>query len=212
LQWVGGRFNYGIDIDSSRYTPFPALYLGEDMETALRERNGLLRDSNRAGLTADELALCGKTSTTLLAVTGSVNNIFDLTKSENVRPFVDVISSFRLSNKVRSQEGKLHLIPLRLVNTVEVFMQTLLAENWRQYPAMWSTPANSQLLGQMLSHAGFEGVLFSSTTTGKRNLAIFPRQLHHSESVIRVVDPPADARCSVLNAATHADSERLIWD
>jgi hypothetical protein len=212
LQWVGGRFNYGIDIDSSRYTPFPALYLGENMETVLREKNGLLRGSNRAGLTADELALCSKTSVTWLAVAGSANNIFDLTKPENVKPFVDVIASFRLSNAVRGQESKLRLVPLRLVDTVAIFMETLMAENWRQYPTMWSTPANSQLLGHMLSHAGFEGVLFSSTITGKRNLAIFPRQLHQSESVIQVVDPPAHARCCVLNATTHADAERVNWD
>jgi hypothetical protein len=212
LQWVGGRFNYGIDIDSSRYTPFPALYLGEDMETALREKNGLLRDSDRAGLTADELALCSRTSVTWLAVSGTANNVFDLTKPTNVEPFVDVIASFRLSNNVRSQESKLQLVPLRLVNSVGIFIETLMTENWRQYPTMWSTPANSQLLGHMLSNAGFEGVLFSSTITGKRNLAIFPRQLHHSESVIQVIDPPPHARCSVLNAATHADAERVNWD
>jgi len=37
LKWVGGRFNYGVDIDNSRFTPFPALYLAEDFETGLRE-------------------------------------------------------------------------------------------------------------------------------------------------------------------------------
>ena len=24
-KWVGGRFNYGVDIDNSRFAPFPAL-------------------------------------------------------------------------------------------------------------------------------------------------------------------------------------------
>jgi hypothetical protein len=38
LQWVGGRFNYGNDIDSTRFPPFPALYLAEDFTTAFRER------------------------------------------------------------------------------------------------------------------------------------------------------------------------------
>ncbi|MBS0378112.1 MAG: RES domain-containing protein [Proteobacteria bacterium] len=212
LSWVGGRFNYGIDIDSSRYTPFPALYLAEDLETALREKNGLLRESGRAGLTADELALCSKASVTWLAVRGNINNVFDLTNPRNVKPFVDVLASFRLSNNVRSEEAKLSLVPLRLVNSVDIFMETVLAENWRQYPAMWSTPANSQLLGSMLSYAGFEGVLFSSTITEKRSLAVFPRQLHHSESVVQVVAPPPNARCCILNAATHADAERTNWD
>jgi hypothetical protein len=37
-----------------------------------------------------------------------------------------------------------------------------MAENWREFPAQFSTPANSQLFGHLLAHAGFEGVLFSS--------------------------------------------------
>src|SRR5262245_38985708 len=41
LRWVGGRFNYGVDIDASRYEPFPALYLAQDVETGLREMLGL---------------------------------------------------------------------------------------------------------------------------------------------------------------------------
>jgi len=212
LQWIGGRFNYGIDIDSSRYTPFPALYLAEDMETAIREKHGLLRDSGRAGLTAEEMALCSRSSLTWLAITGNVNNVFDLTKTENLVSFVDVLAQFKLSRNVRSQEDKIGLAPLQLVKTVDIFMSTLMAENWRQYPTLWSTPANSQLLGNMLSHAGFEGVLFSSTITGKRNLAIFPRQFHHSESLIQILDPPPNARCCVLNATTHADAERVNWD
>lgn len=47
-KWVGGRFNYGVDIDSSRFAPFPALYLAEDMETGLREMQGPLRARARA--------------------------------------------------------------------------------------------------------------------------------------------------------------------
>jgi len=54
-KWVGGRFNYGVDIDSSRFAAFPALYLAEDMETGLREMQGLTRESSRGGLTPYEL-------------------------------------------------------------------------------------------------------------------------------------------------------------
>ncbi len=49
-KWVGGRFNYGMDIDSTRFTPFPALYLAEDLETGLREMQGLAREDSRAGV------------------------------------------------------------------------------------------------------------------------------------------------------------------
>ncbi len=36
-------------------------------------------------------------------------------------------------------------------------------ENWREFPTVWNTPSNPQLFGHLLSQAGFDGVLFSST-------------------------------------------------
>jgi RES domain-containing protein len=211
LKWVGGRFNYGADIDSARFPPFPALYLAEDVETGLREMHGLVRESQRAGLSAKELSLCSESGVTWAAVAGRVYNVFDLTRPSNLRAFVTVLSTFKVSRDVRAQEDKLHATPLRLIKTAEELQKTFIAENWRELPAQFSTPANSQLFGHLLSIAGFDGVLFSSTITGKHNLAVFPRQLENSASLIQVLEPPPGAKCSVLSAANYVDAERVDW-
>jgi hypothetical protein len=212
LKWVGGRFNYGVDIDSARFASFPALYLAQDPETGLREMNGLLRGDRRAGLTAKELSLCSESGVAWVAVEGVVHNVFDLTRIANVRAFAGVLSGFKVSRNVRAVEGRLRATPLRLLTTPSELHASFMAENWREFPAQFSTPANSQLFGHLLAHAGFEGVLFSSTITKKLNLAVFPRQLQNSTSTIRVIDPPSAAKCRELGAATYSDAERVTWD
>jgi hypothetical protein len=209
LKWVGGRFNYGVDIDDTRFAPFPALYLAENSETGFREMNGLVRETQRSGLTGDELALCTKSGIAWVPVRGKVSNIFDVTRAANLRAFASVLQSFRVSPNVRNFEAKLNAVPLRLVKTAKELQRSFMSENWRELPSIFATPANSQLFGHLLRLAGFEGVLFSSTITRKLNLALFPRQFEHSSSAVYVKDPPAGARCTELSAATYADVERV---
>ncbi len=106
LKWVGGRFNYGTDIDSARFVPFPALYLAQDFETGLRELHGLLRENDRAGLTERELALCSESGVAWAAVAGTVYNIFDVTRVANLRAFAEVLATFKLSRNVTCRRGK----------------------------------------------------------------------------------------------------------
>jgi len=193
LKWVGGRFNYGIDIDSSRFPPFPALCLAEDMETGMREMQGLTRETTRAGLTASELNLCAKDGVAWIAVSGHVSNIFNLTHAEGLKGIVQVLSKFQVSKRVRDAESKLRANPLKLVATTEQLFVSVMTESWREFPTLVSTPSNSQLLGHLLSFAGFEGVLYSSTRTGKKNLALFTRQFHNSSSIVCAIAPPEAA-------------------
>jgi hypothetical protein len=208
LKWVGGRFNYGIDIDSTRFAPFPALYLAEDMETGLREMQGLTRETTRAGLTASELNLCAKNGVAWVAIAGNVSNIFDLTNPDGLSGLVRVISKFKLSRDVRTAEDRLHAKPLKLVTTTEELFASIMTESWREIPTLVSTPSNSQLFGHLLSLAGFEGVLYSSTRTRKRNLALLTRQFENSTSVIRAISPPATATQCELSSLTYRDLER----
>jgi hypothetical protein len=207
LKWVGGRFNYGVDIDSSRYAPFPALYLAEDMETGLREMQGLTRDNTRNGLNSSELDLCAKNGVAWASVSGKVSNIFDLTHKDSLKGVAEIIATFKLSKTVRDTEKKLSIVPLRLIATAEELFNSFMVENWREFPALVNTPANSQLFGHLLSMAGFEGALFSSTRTGKMNLVLFPRQFKNSASLVRVLKPPSTARCCELSALTYAELE-----
>lgn len=207
LKWVGGRFNYGIDIDSTRFQPFPALYLAEDMETGLREMQGLTRETTRAGLTASELNLCAKDGVAWIAVSGKVSNIFDLTHALGLTGIVRILSKFKISKRVRDAEKRLRANPLKLVATAEHLFESIMTESWREFPSLVGTPSNSQLLGHLLSLAGFEGVLYSSSRNGKKNLALFTRQFKNSASIVRVLKPPSGARCCELSALTHHELE-----
>jgi hypothetical protein len=44
LQYIGGRFNAGAELDANTLNPWPALYLAEDFETAFREKYQLPQD------------------------------------------------------------------------------------------------------------------------------------------------------------------------
>jgi hypothetical protein len=207
LKWVGGRFNYGVDIDSSRFAPFPALYLAEDIETGLREMQGLTRENRRGGLSADDLNLCAANGVAWVAVEGSVSNIFDLTNAKGLKKFSEIIGKFKLSKAVRDAEKRIGATPLQLIGSAKQLLDSFMVENWREYPVIRNTPANSQLFGHMLSLAGFDGVLFSSTRTGKNNLALFPRRFKNSISRVAVRSPPANAQCTELNSTTYLDCE-----
>lgn len=191
LQWVGGRFNYGMDIDSSRFAPFPALYLAEDSETAFREYFQIERHGRApGGLTGGELALARERSFAWVRVEGVVHNVFDATKPTCLAAFTKVIGTFALSSRVRELEKRLALLrPLTLITTSRELLASLMDPNWRHYPAQFNVPANSQVFGRLLVDAGFEAVLYRSTKSGKRCLALFTRQLNHSATRIKVIPP-----------------------
>ena len=86
-----------------------------------------------------------------------------------------------------------------------------MAENWREYPALFNTAANPQLLGHLIRQAGYEAVMYASTRSGKRSLAVFPSQLKNSTSIVRVNDAPSNVKCCELSAANYQDADRLDW-
>jgi hypothetical protein len=156
-------------------------------------------------LTAGELDLCAKNGVAWVSVSGKVSNIFDLTHPGSLEGVAHIISAFTLSKAVRDAEKKLSVAPLRLITTAEDLLKSFMLENWRELPTVVDTPANSQLFGHLLSLAGFEGALFSSTRTGNKNLVLFPRQFKNSASLVRVLEPPLSARSCELSALTFGD-------
>lgn len=92
----GGRFNIGAAIDPAAYTPFPALYLAEDFETAFRERFGIERTHKRAGLSAEELVLRGPGSFTSVELRGMVELVLDVGRREVLTPAASVLATFQM--------------------------------------------------------------------------------------------------------------------
>jgi hypothetical protein len=202
LQWVGGRFNYGNDIDSTRFPPFPALYLAEDFTTAFRERFGLAANDDSRGLEAHELVLADASSWSSLKLTGVVNNVFDLTRLVNLKGFCRVIGKFSLSRAVYEAEAKAMRAPTRLVRKPRELLDSLMRDDWRALPVHFDVPSNSQVFGRLLVDAGFDGVVYRSSKSGHRCLAVFTRQLVNSDSKIALHgDRPAGIAFAELTAA-----------
>lgn len=204
-----GRFNYGADIDEqARFTPFPALYVASDRATAHCEMFGYTEQESVTGLTSEALALQPATSIVYLALSGVVNNVFDLKQTSNLKSFLEVTKRFKMTSSLRRLERKLGVRPMQVIGTAALLVRSLMEKEWRAFPVHVDIPANSQVFGRLASIAGFEGIRYESSRTGKDVLAIFPRNFRNSTSVIRVTDAPGESTCIVLDGKTWRDAER----
>jgi hypothetical protein len=146
-----------------------------------------------------------------LALTGIVNNVFDLTQERNLVPFLKATSIFRFSRDFRAYERSLGIRPVRVANTTARLITTFMDPSWRAFAAHVDLPANSQVFGGLAAAAGFEGIRYKSVRTGGDALAIFPRAFRNSASIVRVRDPHPGAHCVELSATTFNDCERVEW-
>jgi RES domain len=209
LKWVGGRFNFGAEIDAERFSPFPALYLAEDLGTALAERLGAQTSVPWSTLSVSDLAFCGESSFTWVSVAGEIKNVFDLTGTDHLQGFVDVIKDFQISAELRALEAELHMRYQTVVSTSDQLLNSLMSDTWRALPTAADIPANPQVFGKLLCSAGFEGVLYRSVHTNRRNLAVFTRQLVNSESEIHVQPPqPPGVILVSLNSTNWRHAEK----
>lgn len=207
-----GRFNYGADIDEqARFTAFPALYIASDRATAHCEMFGYTEHEATTGLTSEALALQPDMSIAYLALSGTVNNVFDLKKKSNLKPFIEATRGFKMTPSLRKLERNLGMKPMQVVNTMALLSRSLMEKEWRAFPMHVDIPANSQIFARLVLTAGFEGIRYESTRTGKDVLAIFPRSFRNSTSIVRVTDAPPKSRFTVLSGETWEDAERTAW-
>lgn len=199
-----GRFNYGNDLDN-RFPRFPALYIAEDRTTAHCEMFQLATE--RPGrLSAEEMNFQPDQSIAAYALAGAVHQVFDLTRPENLAPFMEVTRCFVLSTELRKMEKAFGIPERRVAQLPEQLMATLMDRDWRAYPMYADVPANSQVLGSLIQDAGFEAVLYNSVRlAGGRAMAVFPRTFPNSISVVRAVGAPIQANCTLLDSETCRD-------
>ena len=207
LRREGGRFNIGARLSPGAFTPFPALYLGEDYATAYQEKFGLAPGVNSGGLSAAELALRKPGSFTQIQVRGRLDLVIDIGDAMALKPFVEVIKTFRLPARVTSLARRFNLRrPPGLVRTVSALQRQLLHRNWRMLPMQFDLPANAQVFGRIVAAAGIHGILYPSARhAGMRCLALYPQNWRDSGSFVEVADPvPTEARVIRLDATTGA--------
>lgn len=191
----GGRFNIGSALNPAAYSPFPALYLAEDFETAYRERFGLKRASTVGGLSAEEITLRRLTSFTHVKLHGAIDGVIDIGNPEALKAIVTVLARFKMPINVLSTARALGLRPPTLIRTTAGLQRQLLHANWRMQPSQYDLPANSQIFGRLCVAAGVHGILYPSAKDGsKRCLALFPQNWRAADSFVEVADtPPSEA-------------------
>lgn len=207
LKREGGRFNIGRRLNPSSFTPFPALYLGEDYATAYREKFGQAESARMAGLSGQQLALRTPASFAHLRVHGQLDFVLDVGNPAALAAFIDVIKSFALPKVVGPLVRQLSLRhPPGLVRSVAGLQRQLLSRNWRVLPMHYDLPANPQVFGRIAAAAGLHGILYPSVrASATRCLALYPQNWAGSGSFVEVSDPvPADARVTRLDGTTGA--------
>jgi RES domain-containing protein len=201
----GGRFNIGADLSPGTFTPFPALYIAEDYETAFRERFAGPSALKPGALSTQELALRSPDSFTQVRLRGVVENVMDAGDLEALKPFVSVLREFPAPHGVRQLARKLSIRSAPwLIRSPITLQRHLLHPNWRSLPQQFDLPANSQIFGRIAAAAGLHGILYPSARQAtKRCLALFPQNWAESGSVIEVVDEaPVGARLIRIDGTT----------
>lgn len=202
LKSDGGRFNIGGKLDPGTFTAFPALYVAEDYQTALRERFG----ATRAGLTAEEIALRTPASFTQVRLRGQLDNVVDVSDLEALKPLVAIIRDFPLPRSVVKAARDLGLRQSPwLIRSPVTLQKQLLHRLWRMLPTQFGLPANSQIFGRMISGGAIHGILYPSVRNSPQKcLALFPQNWARSSSVVEVMDAvPAAARLTRIDGFTH---------
>ena len=202
LRGVGGRFNIGKDVPTHIATAWPALYLAEDFETAFREKYGCERSDVSGALTPEELALQKPENITSVMLRGSVQRAFDLTNLKTLKPFCDVLAKCKMPKEVAEilRRLKIDRKKVTVVKTPAQLCKSVMAHNWRQWPVQFEVPAHGQILASLLVAAGYEAVLYQSSKSGRRCLAVFPCNLGSRETYIELMpDYPEQVECARLD-------------
>lgn len=180
----GGRFNIG-EIDPQRFPIFPALYVAKDKDTALQEILSHIT-TTETRLSPREIALTSAQSVTIVSVNGILEKVMDITDARKLAKFVNIIKAFKIPRYLKNWAKKLKIPDPDTIKHVKQFQENLMDNNWQQQPMLVDIPWNSQFFGQLVFHAGIEGILYKSKFTGQECLAIFINNFKNSESFIQL--------------------------
>lgn len=213
LSFIGGRFNTGLGVNPE-VPSFPGLYLAQDKDTALQEHLGQEATGLGFKITPREQALTNPGSETIVCVSGKLDKIFDLTKADNLIPFIELIKKFKLSKELIASANKLNVV-IGIVKTAKALFETLLRPDWREFPSNYDVPSNSQIFGHLVYSSGIEGILYPSKFTKTPCLVIFPRNFVGTDSFVMLDDdvphPKVPRRLDALNwRVSELDAKEVI--
>ena len=94
---IGGRFNTGVNVNTE-VPSFAGLYLAANKDTALQEHLGQTPNEK---LSSREMALTNPASETIVSISGKFDKVFDLTNEKALKPFLSLITRFKLSSELK---------------------------------------------------------------------------------------------------------------
>lgn len=196
----GGRYNIGL-ISQDKFPSFAALYLGENEETAFREKFQVRADKNPI-FDSGDFALRKKSSYSFLRVEGILDQVLDVTKSANLKSFLKQIRKIKVNEELEERAQQLGLKPPDSIRTMKKLMDALQDPDWASNPTLLDIPASSQIFGLIAKSAGIQGVLYSSKFATGKCLAIYPDNFQNIESYVRLSDPVPAGITVELNSKT----------
>jgi len=204
LLMFGGRFNPGVDLDADTLSPFPALYVAEDAETAFREKFQLPSTGSVDGLRPQELALAQTGSFSTVIVNGHMRNVFDMTSPKSLDPIAKILGRIKMPERARRLRTKLEIGrgSLFMMTTGRQLYSAMLEQNWRGLPAQFGLPAPSHTIAELIREAAFDAILYRSTKGSGRCLAIFPDRLSAGSYVELADAPPVAVKTTKLDETT----------
>jgi len=203
LMHIGGRFNYGRQINEYQFTPFSALYIGSSHEVALAER--VPPKARPSPLSDSEMALAKQSSYSYYVLKGTVCKVLDITKAKSLRKVNEIMATFEKDDVVDDLARLAGKKPIPLVRRPGQLKQLLHEHNWRGAPTQVNLPSASQIFGKMVRDAGVEGILYNSTKAREgKCLAIFPENFDGSPSSIALADEPP-------NSIEHTTLDKDTW-
>ncbi|HEV2679398.1 MAG TPA: RES domain-containing protein [Rhodanobacter sp.] len=208
LKNFGGRFNLGADVDNAIRSPWPALYVASNQETAYREKFGLAKDDCVDGLSAEELVLTTGGSYSAVRLDGHLELVFDLALVTALDPVCKVLRKITQPAEAGRLQKRLQIpgASAIMIRTAARLIKEALAANWRVMPAQFGIPAVSQILAGLIIDAGYEAIRYPSTKSDGECVAIFPHRLASDASYVVVADDaPASTRHTRLDLSVAED-------
>lgn len=103
------------------------------------------------GFTRAELALIGSASYEVVAVSGALHRIFDLTTSANLKAVARVLARIKMPSSARAIHRRLNIknTALRMLTTGQQLYDMVLTKNGRKRPVQFGLPASSHTLGRV---------------------------------------------------------------
>jgi RES domain-containing protein len=203
----GARFNAGMDLDPGTLSPWPALYLAEDYETAYREKFQLKSSDAVDGLKPEELALTHGRSNSTVLLQGRIERVFDMTAPRHLDAVAKVLKKIKMPDRAKILKKKLGMkqTDLNMIQSGQGLYIAVLKHNWRVQPAQFGLPARSHILAELVRAAGFEAILYKSTMGPGKCLAVFPDKLSGSAHIELEDKAPPEVKHTRLDENTAGD-------